>query len=201
MDIFEVIKGRRSIRKFKPDPISEDSLRAILEAARAAPSWANTQCCRLIVVRDPDTRQKLAETVTSVNPPVPNRGTEAVRVAPVVIVACAEPGRSGAYTGGEKQWTPGTDKGIYWYMFDVGLAMQNITLAAHALGLGTVHIGMIDAPAAARVLGLPQGMAVVELMPLGVPDESPPPRPRKELRELVYWEGWGNPGGPALQPR
>jgi len=83
---------------------------------------------------------------------------------------------------------PATEKGEWWFMFDVGLAMQNITLAAHALGLGTVHIGNFDTNEVARILGIPANIAVVELMALGWPDETPPVRPRKEISEFVVYE-------------
>ncbi len=188
MDVMEAIKGRRSIRKYRPDPIPEDALQAVLEAGRWAPSWANTQCWRFIIVRDAATKAKLAETLRSTRAGRPNPATEAVRTAPVVIAACAEKGLSGFYRDESGQSLPATDKGDYWYMFDVALAMQNMCLAAHSLGLGTVHTGLLDAREAARMLGLPQNTVLVELMPLGYPDEAPAPRPRKELSEFVFYE-------------
>jgi nitroreductase len=76
-------------------------------------------------------------------------------------------------------------------MFDVGLALQNLTLAAYELGLGTVHVGLFDAQKAAQVMGVPKGVVVVELMPLGYPDEQPAARPRKELAGMVFYEKYG----------
>lgn len=188
MDVMQAITGRRSIRKYRTEPVTEEALQAILEAARWAPSWANTQCWRLIVVRDEETKSKLAETLKSTKPGGKNAATEAVRNAPVVIVACAERGLSGCYKSEDEQRVPATDKGEWWFMFDVGLAMQNLTLAAHALGLGTVHVGLFDAGEAARILGVPENIAVVELMPLGWPDEEPPARLRKDTSEFVFNE-------------
>jgi len=98
-------------------------------------------------------------------------------------------GRSG-YTHDE----PGqraTDKGDYWYMYDVALAMQNLTLAAHSLGLGTVHVGSFDAKRVAELLGVPAGFVVVAMTPLGYPEREGPPRPRKELSEIVFYERYG----------
>ena len=80
MDVLEVMKTRRSVRKYKPDQVDEEKLRTVLEAARWAPSWANTQCWEFIVVKDPDTKEKLAETLTPKNP-----ATEAVKAAPIVV--------------------------------------------------------------------------------------------------------------------
>ena len=73
-------------------------------------------------------------------------------------------------------------------MFDVALAVHNLSLAAHGLGLGTVHTGLLDAVKAGKILGLPDNMVLVELVPLGWPDEQPAPRPRKEVSEFVFYE-------------
>lgn len=188
MDVLEAIKGRRSIRKYRPDPIPEEVLQTVLEAGRWAPSWANTQCWRFIVVKDSQTKARLAETLRGTRAGRSNPATDAVRTAPVVIAACAEKRLSGFYKDESGNSLPATDKEGYWFMFDVALAMQNICLMAHALGLGTVHTGLLDAKEAARILGLPDNMVLVELLPLGYPDESPAPRPRKELSEIVFYE-------------
>lgn len=188
MDVLQVIRERRSIRKYKPDTVSAEDLNILLEAARWAPSWANSQCWRLIIVRDPEIKAALAATLKTLSPGGRNRATDAVLNAPIVIVACAERELSGFTRSADGKRTPLTDKGEWWFMFDVALAMQNLTLAAHALGLGTVHIGLFDSQKAAQVLGVPENLAVVEIMPLGYPDEQPPARPRKPLNEIVYYD-------------
>ena len=188
MEVMEAITGRRSIRKYKTDPVPDEALKTVLEAARLAPSWANTQCWRIIVVRDNETKWKLSEILISNRPGRPNPATEAMKNAPIVIAACAERGVSGFYKDEAGQLLPSTDKGDYWYMFDVALAMQNMVLAAHSLGLGTVHVGLFDAPAAAKILGVPDNAAIVELVPLGWPDEAPLARPRKEISEFIFSE-------------
>jgi nitroreductase len=76
-------------------------------------------------------------------------------------------------------------------MFDVALAMQNLVLTAHSLGLGTVFVGAFDAKKVANILGVPQGFAVVAMTPLGYPDEEPRVRPRKELSEIVFYDKFG----------
>ncbi len=183
MDVIEAIKTRRSIRQYQPNPVSDNDLAIVLEAARWAPSWANTQCTRFVVVRDNQTKAKLAEVLASGNP-----ATSAMIQAPIVMVACAELKRSGYYKEGQAM----TDKGD-WFIFDVALAMQNITLAALSLGMGTVHVGLFDAARVARILNVPEGFAVVEMMPLGYPAvEGKTPR-RKELTETVFYESWGQP--------
>ncbi|MFQ6122835.1 MAG: nitroreductase family protein [Dehalococcoidales bacterium] len=180
MEVLEAIRTRRSIRKYKIDPIDDKTLEAVLEAARWAPSWRNTQCWRFIVVRDGDIKNKLADTL---NPT--NQAMDAIRNAPIVIVACAELGKSGYYDG-----VPVTDKGD-WFMFDVALAMQNLVLAAHSLGLATVYVGRADAKEAAKILEIPEGYCFVAMTPLGYPDQVRNPRPRKELSEIVFYDKFG----------
>jgi len=187
MEVLGAIKTRRSIRKYKSTPVDDKTIELVLEAARWAPSWANSQCWRFIVVRDSNIKDKLADALIAVSDR-PNRAADAIRNAPVAIVACAELGKSGYYAREPRE--PVTDKGD-WYMFDVALAMQNLTLAAHSLGLGTVHVGAFDAKKAATILEVPQGFCVVSMTPLGYPDEEPPIRPRKELSEIVFYDKFG----------
>lgn len=177
MEVITAIKERRSIRKYRPDPVSDSDLTEVLEAARWAPSWANTQCWEFIVVKNPESRRKLAETLPPGNPAI-----SSFTQAPIVIVACAQLGKAGYFKG-----TAGTDKGD-WYMFDVALAMQNLTLAARSKGLGTVHVGFFDAQEVAKLLEIPEGTVVVEMTPLGHPDQEVKATPRKELSEFVFYE-------------
>lgn len=179
MEVLEAIKTRRSIRKYKAAPVDDKTIELVLEAARWAPSWKNTQCWRFIVVRDSNIKAELAQALGKVSD-APNPSTDAIRNAPVVIVACAELGKSG-YDKGELA----TDKGD-WYMFDVALAMQNLALAAHSLGLGTVHIGLFDAKKVASILEVPPGFRVVSMTPLGYPDQEPKTRPRREFSQTVF---------------
>ena len=188
MEVLEAIKTRRSIRRYKTIPVDDKTIKLVLEAARWAPSWANTQCWRFIVVRDSEIKDRLADTLIAVSADRPNRAAEAIRNAPVAIVACAELGKSGYHAREPKELV--TDKGD-WFMYDVALAMQNLTLAAHSLGLGTVHIGAFDAKKVADILGVPKGFCVVSMTPLGYPDEEPPVRPRKELSEIVFYDKYG----------
>ena len=187
MDVLEAIKTRRSIRKYKTTPVDAKTIELVLDAARRAPSWANTQCWRFIVVRDSDIKDKLADTLVGPSDR-PNPAAEAIRKAPVLIAACAELGRSGYF--GREPGKPVTDKGD-WYMFDVALAMQNLVLTAHSLGLGTVHTGAFDAKRAAGILEVPGGFCVVEMTPLGYPDQEPDLRPRLELSEIVFYDKYG----------
>ena len=152
----------------------------VLEAARWAPSWANTQCWEFIVVRESETKKKLSEALRQGNP-----ATDAVLNAPIVLIACGKKGLSGFYKGSL------TDKGEFWFMFDVALAVQNLTLTAHSLGLGTVNVGAFDAEKVEEILGIPENVRVVEIIPLGYPAHQPKETPRKEVKDFVFYERYG----------
>ena len=180
MEVLEAIKTRRSVRQYKATPIDDKTIQLVLEAARWAPSWANTQCWRFIVVRDSNIKAELAQALRGKVSDALNPATDAIRNAPVVIVACAELGKSGHFEG-----KPATDKGD-WYMFDVALAMQNLALAAHSLGLGTVYVGNFDAKKVASILEVPPGFCVVAMTPLGYPEQEPKTSPRRELSQTAF---------------
>jgi nitroreductase len=191
MELFEAINGRRSVRRFTPDPVGDDKINAILEAGRWAPSWGNTQCWRFVVVRDVETKNILARTLMSIQLPdreIPNPAAAALSVTPVLIVVCARIGISGGRHGHAGEYA--TDKGD-WFMFDTALAVQNMVLAAHALGLGTVIIGAFDATRVEQALEIPPDYRAVTMFPLGVPAQPGKAPPRKELTELVFQDKWG----------
>ena len=177
MDLMEAIKGRRSIRRYKSDPVSEETLHTLMEAVRWAPSWANTQCWEVIVVKDPKVKSDLSTALPKTNPAL-----SSLTDAPLVLVLCGKKGVSGYYKGQSV-----TVKGD-WLMFDAGLAMQNLCLAAHALGLGTVVVGMFDHKKAEEILGLPQSVEVVAMTPLGYRATEGSPTRRKELSEFVFYD-------------
>ena len=180
METIECIKTRRSIRRFTDQPVSDEVLKEILEAVRWAPSWRNTQCWRIIVVKDPSIKASLSQLLSENNP-----ATKGVQEAPLLLVLCAQLGISG-YT--EKG--PAGNKGD-WFMFDAALAAQTLCLAAHALGLGTVHVGNIKHAEVDKLLGLPEDIVSVEIIPLGYPAQTPDPRPRKEIPQFVFLDRYG----------
>jgi len=177
MDLMEAIKGRRSIRKYKPDPVPEEVLRTLMEAVRWSPSWANTQCWEVIVVRDPSTKSELATALPKTNPAL-----SSMTEAPLVIVLCGKKGVSG-FKKGEASTVKGD-----WLMFDTGIAMQTLCLTAHTLGLGTVIVGMFDHKKAEEVLRVPQNAEVVAMTPLGYPATEGAAPKRKESSEFVFYE-------------
>ncbi len=177
MDIFEAIRGRRAVRRYKTDSIPEEVIERLLEAAQWAPSWAHTQCCEVGLASKPEIKAALQQTLPSTNPTF-----QAMVTAPLVAVFCGRKGVSGFFKG-----QAATMKGD-WMMFDVGLAMQNFMLAAHAEGLATVCVGLFDAQTAGEVLNVPAGVEVVAVTPVGYPEAEPRVPPRKDRSEFARWE-------------
>jgi len=177
MELMEAIKGRRSIRKYRPDPVPEEVFRTLMEAVRWAPSWANTQCWKVIVAKDPKIKSELAATLPKGNPALSSMSD-----APLTLVLCGEKGVSGFYKG-----QASTVKGD-WLMFDAGLAMQNLCLTAHTLGLGTVIVGFFDHKKAEEILGVPENVEVVAMTPLGYRATEGSVSKRKEILEFVFYD-------------
>jgi nitroreductase len=176
-DLIQAIKERRTVRKFEDQPLTDDQVQTLLEAVRWAESWANTQCWEIIIVRDESIKTQLQETMAKGNP-----GTKAVVQAPVVFGVCAKLQTSGFYKG------QAPTKFGDWYMFDLGLACQNLSLAAHAMGLGSVILGLFDHDQAAKVLQVPDGFELVTLIPVGVPAQIPSAPNRREINEFTHRE-------------
>ena len=184
MDTLEAIKTRKSVRKFSDRPVEPEKLREVLEAVRLSPSWANMQCWRFVVVEDPAVRERISD-LSYVESFFATRGykfnpaQKAIAQAPVVIIACADPGQSGDL-GGQQ-----------YYMTDMGIAAENLMLAAHALGLGTVFVGVFDEEALGELLNIPPGLRIVGIFPLGYPLEEGKPGPwKKSLDEIVCYGSW-----------
>ena len=175
-ELMDVIKGRRSIRRYQEQDVSDEMLNQLYEAVMWTPSWANTQCWELIVVKDQETKEKLQETISKGNP-----ATKAMVNAPVVLALCGRLERAGYYYGQV------TTKFGDWLMFDLGLATQNLCLAACNLGLGTVIVGLFDHNRAKEVLAIPPGYEVVVLIPLGHPAREPGAPKRREADEFVHF--------------
>jgi nitroreductase len=169
MNVMEAIRARRSIRSYQNRPVEEEKLQAVLEAGRLAPSASNRQEWRYVVVRDPALRKKLAEAAN---------GQKFVAEAPVVLVGCAK-------TDGHRMTC-----GEPCYPIDLAISMDHMTLKAVDEGLGTCWIGAFDAQAVKKLLGIPDEIRVVELMPLGYPAGEPAARPRLPQAEIVMYDKW-----------
>jgi XTP/dITP diphosphohydrolase len=169
MDLMDVIKSRRSIRAYKDKPIEDDKLNAVLEAGRLAPSARNLQEWRYVVVKDKSLREKMVDAAN---------GQRFVGQASAIIVACAVQ----------------TDHVMpceeLSYPIDVAISVDHMTLMAAALGLGTCWIGAFKQDKVKKLLNVPDEVKVVALLPIGYPDVSPDPRPRKSMEEIVTYDKW-----------
>lgn len=164
MEFMDVVRKRRSVREYKPNPVPEEDIEYVLEAARLAPSWANSQCWKFIVVTDETLKEKVAKA-----------GNRWIAQAPVLIAACADPSK------------PGTKGDQEYYMLDIGIAMEHLILAATDKGLGTCWIGAFDEKTAKEALNVPEKIRVVAITPLGYPKITPGPKSRKSLEEITAY--------------
>jgi nitroreductase len=158
MELMEAVKNRRSVRRFTEDVVSDSDIREMIDAARWAPSWANTQVWEFIAVRDRGLIEKITATYSETNP-----ARKCSLAATALIVACAKVRVSGCKEGRDV-----TEFGE-WFMFDIGAAVQTLCLRAHELGLGTVIVGYLNHSECGRLLGLPDGMKPVVVIPVGRP--------------------------------
>lgn len=172
MNCLEAIMARCSIRKFKPDPVKREDIMTIMDAGRMAPSAGNLQPCHFVVIQDPAVKAKVQQAALE---------QELIGSAPVVIAVCVEPERSSHY---------GDIGRNYLCLLDAANATENMLLAAHTLGYGTCWVGGFLQPAIKEVLGLPEDVHVVSLIPLGIADEKPEVPPRRPLENMVRWEKW-----------
>ncbi|MBO5291975.1 MAG: nitroreductase family protein [Lachnospiraceae bacterium] len=179
MNATECIKGRRSIRKFKPEPIDHALLAEIVETASYAPSWKHTQIVRYIAVEG-DMKNRIASECTDM---FPNNG-KIIENAPLLIAVTIIKNRCGYERDGSFT-TPRKDT---WQMFDAGIASQTFCLAAYEKGLGSVILGIFDEAKAASLLEVPEDRELIALIPVGYPDEEPAAPRRKPVEDLLSYK-------------
>ncbi len=177
MDLSEAIRNRRSIRKFTDQDISRPDLEAILDAVRWSPSWGNTQCWEIIIVQDREIKHQLNSTLRPKNP-----ASCAVVNSSVILVLTAIMKKSGYYKG--ESLTQFSE----WFMYDLGLASQNICLTAHSLGIGSVIVAAFDHERVRKILKVPEEYKVVTMIPLGYPAHEPLAPKRRSISEYTHWD-------------
>lgn len=167
MEFADLIRGRHSVRAFRPEPLPAGALDTILEAVRQAPSAGNLQAFRFAVIEDPDVKAALA---------AGSRRQRFLADAPVVLAFFSAPRESAAQYG---------LRGAQLYALqDATIAVTYAHLAATDLGLGSVWVGAFDTERVRRILGCPSELEPVALLPVGIPAEQPTPSPRKSLEAL-----------------
>ncbi len=169
MDFLELAKKRYSVRAYKPDPVEDEKLQQVLEAARLAPTACNIQPFQFIVIHTKGKEADLRRIYSA----------SWFAQAPLVICACGIPSQT---------WVRGDGKN--YCDVDVTIAMDHLILAATELGLGTCWIGAFNPAAAHEVLGLPDDVEPIAFTPLGYPDDQPGYKSRQSLNELVRYEHW-----------
>jgi nitroreductase len=167
VDTLQTALQRRSVRRYKPEAIPAGHLRQILEAGRQAPSAGNRQPWHFVVVTDAEQKQRVAEACN---------GQTWMAAAAHILVAVGLPQVSGK-----------------WYRVDVGIALENMVLAARSLGYGTCWIGAFSPERVREVCGLPAEAEVVACTPLGVPEAWPPARDRKAWEQVFSSDRYGQP--------
>ncbi len=175
----DCIRERRSIRRFKADPVDHALLREIIETASYAPSWKHTQIARYIAVEG-ELKDKIAAECTSAWP----KNGEIIAQAPMLIAVTFLTGRSGF----ERDGSFSTAKGSFWQSYDAGIATQTFCLAAWDKGIGSVIMGIFDDEKAAALLNLPQGRELAALIPVGYPNEAPAAPRRKPVEDLLTFQ-------------
>ncbi|MDH5664472.1 MAG: nitroreductase family protein [Candidatus Bathyarchaeota archaeon] len=158
MSLLDVIFRRRSIRRYRSEPIPDEVLRNILEAGRLAPSADNAQPWHFIVVTESKIKEKLSG----------GRWNYFIKDSAVTVVGCG-------YSDNE------------WSTVDVALALENMVIAAEAQGVGSCWIGDFEEEEVKELLGIPDNLKVVALVSFGYPAEKPSPLNKKSLKEIVHY--------------
>jgi nitroreductase len=173
MDVFEAVKGRRSVRAFKRDDVSFEDVEKVIDAAMWAPSAGNIQPWEFVIIRKSDTKKRLATAAWD---------QAFVEEAPVVIVVCANENRSSKRYGNR-------GKTLYCLQ-DTAAAIQNIHLAAYSIGLGTCWVGAFKEEDVRRITNVPQGVRPVAIIPVGYPARLASPRSKRPMDEIVHREAY-----------
>lgn len=172
MDVLEAIQTRRSVRRYLDKPVPAATLRRLIDAARWAPSANNGQPWQFIITTDIEKRRRYARSV---------RWASFLPEAAAAIIVCARFTRRSH----PASVSPAIE---YYCLQDTAAAIQNILLAAHALGLGTCWIGDLDEALLQEMFAIPEEWVPVAVLAVGYPAETPEPRPRKGLDEVLHWE-------------
>jgi nitroreductase len=173
MELVEAIKARRSVRKFHDRKIEDNVVKEIIELGNLAPSAGNLQPRDFVIVKDQAKKEQLAHAALD---------QDFIAEAPVVIVVCANAMRTAPYYG---------TRGVKLYSIqDSAAAIENMLLAIVDFGLACCWVGAFDENAVFRLLGLPEHVRPVAILPIGYSDETKGPATRMDIKEMVHYERW-----------
>jgi nitroreductase len=178
--IMDLIRSRRSIRRFLPRPVEREKIVTCLEAARLAPSAHNAQPWRFIVIDDPGLKENLcSEAFTGIY-----KMSRFAAQAPVVIVVLCRMDFVAHRLGGQIQRTG-------FHLIDIGIAGEHFVLQAEELGLATCWMGWFNNRKARRVLKVPRRYKIIAFLPVGYAASRPPRETvRIALDEIAWWNGF-----------
>lgn len=179
--MLEAIRDRRSVRKYRPTDVSDEEVRELLEAARLAPSGGNSQPWGFLVVRDPERRKAVMEAC---------HHQEWMMGAPVFVACVGDVGRRVEDSSSLEVDETNAELHVKTTIRDTAIAAEHIVLQAQAMGLSTCWVAWFEQNAIRPVLGVPLDKYVVAVLTVGHADESPDPRPRRPLSEMVHHENW-----------
>ncbi len=182
-NFLSIVISRKSVRKFSNQEVEDQSIKAIMEAARTAPSWQNKQCWEFIVIKQKEKIKEIANACGIFNKWLEN--------SHCIIIACGDPAKSG------------NRDGLPYFMVDVAIAMEHLILAATALGFGTCWVGYFDEIKIKNICKIPEKIRVVALTPIGKPENKEEAKKiidfrqlilnstrRKKLEEFTHYENW-----------
>ena len=178
MTVTECIETRRSIRRYRPDPVDHSLLESIVALASYSPSWKNTQITRYTAIEDPSLLKEIADRYT------PEYNANIIRQTPVLMAVTFIKGRCGF----ERDGSFTTKKGDRWQMFDLGVSCQTFCLAAKEQGLGTVIMGIFDEEKITELLEIPPERELAALIAVGWPDDDPQAPKRKAVTDLLEYK-------------
>lgn len=177
MNVAECLETRRSIRKYKSDPVDHSVIDSVVSLASYSPSWKNTQITRYIAIEDSSLLAEIADKYT------PDYNSNIIRQVNMLMAVTFIKGRCGY----ERDGSFTTKKGDRWQMFDVGAACQSFCLGAWEHGLGTVIMGVFDEDGIAGLFDLPEDQELAALIAVGYPDVEPAAPKRKTVEELLQY--------------
>ena len=180
MDVFKAINTRRNVRSYTKEAVTDEELNSLLEAAVRAPSAGNRQTWRFVVVRNPETIEKMYRSAS-----YSSHKQTFVKKAALVIVVCAN---TDIYKRSSVAYR---ERGINLFCIqDTAAATQNLLLAAHAMGLGACWVSLFDEEQVRDTLNLPDGVRPLVLIPTGHTNSKAKPGPRKPLNEVIIYESY-----------
>ncbi|MBD5142133.1 MAG: nitroreductase [Ruminococcus sp.] len=177
MELIKAITERRSIRKYTNQPVTQEDLQKIIETAKFAPSWKNSQTVRYYAILNPELKNQIAEQGTCDF----SKNKLNIQNAPALIILTTVNGISGY----EKDGSFTTDKNTHWQSFDAGIACQTFCLTAHEYGFGTLIMGIFDEKKIVEILNLPEQESISALIAIGYADETPVAPERKAVDEIL----------------